>query len=100
MIIEVALPFHLRRLAGLEGEVVPVEVTGTATPATVLAALEERYPMLRGTIREHGSQARRAYMRYFADGRDISHESPDQPLPEAVIAGREPFIVIGAISGG
>lgn len=100
MIIEVALPFHLRRLAHLEGEVVPVEVEGTATPTTVLAALEEKFRMLRGTIREHGSHRRRSYLRYFADGRDISHENPDEPLPEAVTAGREPFIVIGAISGG
>ena len=93
------LPHHLRNLASV-GEEVDVEVEGPVTASSVLAALEAQYPMLRGTIREHASMRRRAYMRYFADGQDISHEDPDRPLPEAVAAGREPFIVIGAISGG
>ncbi|HEX6924649.1 MAG TPA: MoaD/ThiS family protein [Longimicrobiaceae bacterium] len=97
--IRVSLPPHLRRLAGV-GEEVTVQVEGRPTPNSVLDALEGIYPMLQGTIREHGLRRRRAYLRYFADGEDISHDDPDQPLPEAIVAGREPFIVIGAISGG
>lgn len=77
-----------------------MEVTGIPTPTTVLDALEGRHPELRGTIREHGTRKRRAYLRYFAAGEDISHDDPDRPLPDAVASGREPFIVMGAISGG
>lgn len=95
----VALPVHLRTLARLDGDV-RVEVEGEPSATAVLDALEARYPMLRGTIREHGTLRRRAYMRYFADGQDISHEDPSRPLPEAVTSGREPFVVIGAIAGG
>src|SRR5690606_28357960 len=98
-IVTVALPAHLRNLARV-GEEVQVEVEGEPSPHTVLDALEARYPMLRGTIREHGTGQRRAYLRYFADGADISHDDPARSLPEAVAAGREPFIVMGAISGG
>ncbi len=94
-----ALPVHLRTLARVDAEVV-VEVEGEPTATAVLDALEAGYPMLKGTIREHGSRKRRAYMRYFADGQDISHDDPDRPLPTAVAAGREPFVVIGAIAGG
>ena len=97
--VTVALPVHLRTLARIDDDV-EVEVDGTPSVTTVLDALEARYPMLKGTIREHGSRARRAYMRYFADGSDLSHEDPDLPLPEAVLSGREPLVVIGAISGG
>lgn len=97
--ITVALPAHLRKLAQV-GEEVQIDVDGTPTPNTVLDALEERYPMLRGTIREHATRKRRAYLRYFVDGEDISHDDPDRPLPQIVASGREPFIVIGAISGG
>lgn len=98
-VVTVSLPVHLRTLARVSDDV-PVEVAGEPTAASVLGALEARYPMLRGTIREHGTQKRRAYMRYFADGQDISHDDPDDPLPEAVVNGKEPFVVIGAISGG
>ena len=97
--ITVALPAHLRNLARVSGDV-EVEVEDAATPASVLDALEARYPMLRGTIREHGTLKRRAYLRYFADGEDISHEDPHRPLPASVTSGREAFVVIGAISGG
>lgn len=98
-IVRVALPVHLRTLARVEDDVA-VEVAGHPSATAVLDALEARYPMLRGTIREHGSLRRRAYMRYFADGADISHDDPDLPLPEAVASGREPLVVIGAIAGG
>jgi molybdopterin synthase sulfur carrier subunit len=97
--VRVALPVHLRTLARVDDDV-DVEVPGVATARTVLDALETRYPMLRGTIREHGSGRRRAYMRYFADGLDLSHDDPDEPLPDAVVAGKEPLVVIGAIAGG
>jgi len=97
--IRVILPHHLRTLAGVGGEV-ELDVAGPVTQRSVLDALEGRYPMLRGTIREHGTQQRRAFLRFFACEEDLSHESPDAPLPEAVAAGREPFIVIGAIAGG
>jgi sulfur-carrier protein len=97
--VTVALPVHLRTLARVADDV-SVEVEGEPTATAVLDALEARYPMLKGTIREHGSRKRRAYMRYFADGQDISHEDCDLPLPEAVVTGREPFVVIGAIAGG
>ena len=97
--VTVALPAHLRKLARVEEEV-RVEVSGTPSPTTVLDALESLHPELRGTIREHGTRRRRAYLRYFAAGDDISHNDPDLPLPEPVVSGHEPFIVIGAISGG
>jgi sulfur-carrier protein len=97
--VTVALPVHLRTLARVDDDV-RLEVAGAPTVTTVLDALEARFPALRGTIREHGTRKRRAYMRYFADGQDLSHENPDQPLPEAVATGREPLVVIGAIAGG
>ncbi len=97
--IRVALPPHLRTLAGVGDEVV-VSVSGPATQRAVLDALEERYPMLRGTIREHATLRRRPFVRFFACQQDVSHEAPDAPLPDAVASGAEPFIVIGAIAGG
>ncbi|HET7205813.1 MAG TPA: MoaD/ThiS family protein [Terriglobales bacterium] len=97
--IRVALPFHLRTLAHV-GPEVTVEVHGQVTQRSVLDALEMRYPMLQGAIRDHVTQQRRAFLRFFACEEDLSHESPDTPLPEAVASGKEPFIVIGAIAGG
>lgn len=97
--IRVELPQHLRTLAHV-GREVQLEVQGPVTQRTVLDALETRYPMLRGTIREHGTQQRRAFLRFFACEEDLSHESPDTPLPEAVASGKEPFLIIGAIAGG
>lgn len=97
--IRVVLPAHLKMLARVTGEV-EIELDGPATPRTVLDALEARYPMLRGTIREHGTLRRRAYVRFFACNEDLSHDSPDLPLPDAVVAGKEPFMVVGAMSGG
>lgn len=97
--IRVALPGHLRRLIGVDDEI-EIDIQGTATPQSVVDAIEARYPVLRGTIREHGTQKRRAYLRYYACEKDLSHDSPDVPLPEAVTSGKEPFLVIGAISGG
>jgi sulfur-carrier protein len=97
--IRVVLPAHLRKLAQVEGEV-QVEVAGPVTQRTVLDALEARYPMLRGTIRDHTTQKRRAFVRFFACQQDLSHESPDAPLPDAIANGAEPFLVIGAIAGG
>jgi sulfur-carrier protein len=97
--IRVVLPFHLRNLAHVDGEV-KIEVAGPITQRSVLDALEASYPMLRGTIRDHGTLQRRAFLRFFACEEDLSHESPDAPLPEAVAKGVEPFIVIGAIAGG
>jgi len=97
--IRVALPYHLRNLAQVGAEV-EVEVAGPVTQRSVLDALEAAYPMLRGAIREHDTLKRRAFLRFFACEEDLSHESPDAPLPEAVAAGKEPFIVIGAIAGG
>jgi hypothetical protein len=97
--IRVTLPAHLRNLARVAGEVT-LELDGPVTQRTVLDALEAAYPMLRGTIRDHATQQRRAFVRFFACQEDLSHESPDAPLPEAVAAGREPFMVIGAIAGG
>jgi len=97
--IRVVLPFHLRTLAHVEGEV-ELEVNGPVTQSSVLDALEARYPMLCGTIRDHVTQQRRAFVRFFACEEDVSHESPDAPLPEAVASGAEPFLVIGAIAGG
>jgi sulfur-carrier protein len=97
--IRVVLPFHLRTLAHVEGEV-ELEVNGPVTQRSILDALEARYPMLCGTIRDHVTQQRRAFVRFFACEEDVSHESPDAPLPEAVASGAEPFLVIGAIAGG
>jgi sulfur-carrier protein len=97
--VRVVLPFHLRNLAHVDGEV-KLEITGPITQRSVLDALEANYPMLRGTIRDHGTQQRRAFLRFFACEEDLSHEPPDNPLPEAVAKGTEPFIVIGAIAGG
>jgi hypothetical protein len=97
--IRVVLPPHLRTLAKVSGDV-QLEVKGPITQRSVLDALEARYPMLRGTIREHETQQRRAFLRFFACEEDLSHESPDAPLPEAVASGKEPFVVLGAIAGG
>ena len=97
--IRVTLPTHLRTLAKVAGEV-ELEVSGPVTQRSVLDALEARYPMLKGTIRDHVTKERRAFIRFFACEEDLSHESPDAPLPEAVATGTEPFLVIGAIAGG
>ena len=97
--IRVVLPFHLRTLAKVDGEV-KLHVEGPATQRSVLDALEVRYPMLRGTIRDHVTGQRRPMLRFFACEDDLSHESPDAPLPDAVASGREPFWVVGAIAGG
>ena len=97
--IRVTLPTHLRKLAHVDGEV-KLDVDGPVTQRAVLDALEARYPMLRGTIRDHVTQKRRAFVRFFACGEDLSHESPDAPLPDAVATGAEPFMVVGAIAGG
>jgi sulfur-carrier protein len=97
--ITVVLPAHLRTLAQVSGEV-QLEVVGPVTQRSVLDALEARYPMLRGTIRDHVTQERRAFVRFFACQEDLSHESPDAPLPDAVASGVEPFLVVGAIAGG
>lgn len=97
--IRVRLPAHLRHLAGAQGEVL-LEVPPPVTLGALLEALEARYPALRGTIREHASGQRRAFLRFFACGEDLSHEPPDAPLPEAVVAGEEPFHIVGAVAGG
>lgn len=97
--IRVKLPTHLRRLARVDGEVL-VDIEGPVTQRAVLDALEARYPMLRGTMRDHNTQRRRAFVRFFACEKDLSHEPPDSPLPAAVAAGTEPFLVIGAMAGG
>jgi|SRR5271168_936675 molybdopterin synthase sulfur carrier subunit len=97
--IRVLLPHHLRSLAQVRGEV-ELEITGEATLRSVLDALESRYPMLRGTIRDQVTLQRRAFLRFFACAQDLSHEPPDTPLPSAVVSGEEPLIVIGAIAGG
>ena len=101
--IRVGIPAHLRTLARVEGEVrldVPLDAEGRLTQRAVLDALEARYPMLRGTIRDHVTQQRRAFLRFFACAEDVSLESPDAPLPDAVASGTEPFLVIGAVAGG
>lgn len=97
--IRVALPYHLRTLAGADGDVV-LEVEEPVTVRTVLDALEARYPMLRGTIRDYRTRERRPFLRFFACEEDLSLESPDAPLPEAVRGGAEPLLIIGAIAGG
>ena len=97
--IRIVLPFHLRRLANVRQEV-ELRVAGPVTQRSVLDALEAQYPMLRGTLRDHVSQRRRALVRFFACGQDVSHEAPDAPLPAAIATGAEPFLIIGAIAGG
>ena len=97
--IRVTLPPHLRKLAQVDGEV-KLHVDGSVTQGSVLDALETRYPMLRGTIRDHVTHRRRAFVRFFACGEDLSHESPDSPLPDAVATGAQPFMIVGAIAGG
>jgi sulfur-carrier protein len=97
--IRVVLPAHLRTLARVDGEVT-IDVDGQATQRSVLDALEARYPMLRGTIRDHATQRRRPFVRFFACERDLSHEPSDAPLPDAVATGAEPFLIVGAMAGG
>ncbi len=97
--IRVVLPAHLRRLAQVDGEV-KLHVEGQVTQRSVLDAIEAHYPMLRGTIRDHVTQERRAFVRFFACAQDLSHEPPDAPLPEAVAMGAEPLLVVGAMAGG
>jgi molybdopterin synthase sulfur carrier subunit len=97
--IRVVLPAHLRTLAHVDGEVA-LDVPGAVTQRAVLDALEERYPVLRGTIRDQASGKRRSFVRFFACEEDLSHEQPDDPLPDAVAQGSEPFLVIGAMAGG
>jgi hypothetical protein len=99
MTIRVELPQHLRTLAQIQGEV-ELEVAGPATVRSVVDALEARYPMLRGTIRDHVTGVRRPFLRFFACQEDWSHESVDTPLPEAIASGKEPLLIIGAIAGG
>ena len=93
------MPAHLRTLAGVSGDV-EIEVAGEVTRRTILDALEQRYPMLRGTIRDHVTLKRRPFLRFYACGEDLSHESIDTPLPEPVVKGTEPYLIIGAIAGG
>ena len=97
--IRVELPFHLRNLAHVDREV-KVEVKGSVTMRSVLDALEAQYPVLAGTIREHGTQKRRPFLRFYACEEDLSNEPPDTPLPDEVVSGKEPFTIIGAIAGG
>ncbi len=97
--IRVVIPPHLRTLAHVDGEV-QLEIEGAVTQRSVLDALEARYPMLCGTIRDHATRQRRPFLRFFACEEDLSHESPDTPLPDAVANGREPFLIVGAIAGG
>lgn len=97
--VRVILPQHLRTLARVSGEV-PLEVKGPVTQRAVLDALEARYPVLRGTVRDHVTLKRRPFVRFFACEQDLSHESPDTPLPDAVVTGSEPFLIVGAMAGG
>ncbi|GJL70193.1 MAG: hypothetical protein NPIRA06_28280 [Nitrospirales bacterium] len=97
--IRVILPGHLRTLARIDGEV-NLEVEGQVTQHSVLNALESRYPMLRGTIRDQVTQQRRPFIRFFACGQDLSHEPPDAPLPDTITTGEEPFLIVGAMAGG
>jgi sulfur-carrier protein len=97
--IRLEIPYHLRTLAGVQGEV-QLDVAAPVTQRAVLDALEARYPMLRGTIRDHDTGRRRAFLRFYACERDLSNDLPDAPLPEAVASGAEPFLVIGALAGG
>jgi sulfur-carrier protein len=98
--IRVVLPPHLRGLARISSAEITLELNGVATVRSVLDALEANYPMLRGTIRDHVTQQRRPFLRFFACEEDLSHESPDTPLPEAVVSGKEPLLIVGAIAGG
>jgi molybdopterin synthase sulfur carrier subunit len=97
--IQVVLPTHLRTLARVDGDV-KLEVQGEVTQRSVLDALETKYPMLQGTIRDHLTQQRRPYIRFFACAEDLSHQSPDAPLPDEVVSGTEPLLIVGAIAGG
>ena len=97
--IVVVIPHHLRTLAGV-GREVTLDIAGPVTQRAVLDALEARFPMLQGTMRDHTTLKRRAFIRFFACGQDLSHESPDAHLPEAVVSGAEPFMVVGAMAGG
>jgi sulfur-carrier protein len=98
-VIQVVIPAHLRTLAGVTGDVT-LKVEGEVTRRSILDALEKQYPMLRGTILEHASGERRPFLRFFACGEDVTHESPDAPLPQEIASGAEPFYIIGAIAGG
>ena len=97
--IRVVLPFHLQTLARCDREVI-VDVAGTVSQRAILDALERKYPMLRGTVREHVSLKRRPRVRFFAAGEDVSHESPDTELPPSIASGEEPFMIVGAVAGG
>ncbi|HML30956.1 MAG TPA: MoaD/ThiS family protein [Hyphomicrobium sp.] len=97
--IRVVLPSHLKKHASINGEVT-VAIEGPATQRTLLDALEKTYPVLRGTIRDQGTQKRRAFLRFFACQRDLSHDAPDAPLPDEVVSGSQPFLIVGAIAGG
>jgi hypothetical protein len=98
-VIRIVLPAHLRRLASISGQV-RLDVSGQVTQRSVLDALEQAYPMLRGTIRDQETGQRRAFMRFFACEEDLSHEQPDEPLPDAVARGAEPYLIVGAMAGG
>lgn len=100
--VRVTLPAHLRNLAGVtSGDELPLVIEGeVVSQRTILDALEARYPMLKGTIRDHGTLKRRPFIRFFACGHDLSHDSPDDPLPDEIRTGKEPFLVVGAIAGG
>jgi molybdopterin synthase sulfur carrier subunit len=98
-VIRVVIPAHLRTLARVNGEVL-LDLNSQVTQRAVLDALEERYPVLRGAIRDHVTHKRRPFIRFFACERDLSHQSPDEPLPPAVVAGEEPYMIVGAIAGG
>ena len=97
--IRIVLPFHLRKLANV-GQELELEVRPPVTSASILDALEERYPVLRGTIRDHDTRVRRPFLRFFACEQDLSHDAPDTPVPEAVAAGTAPFLIVGAMAGG
>ncbi|MDH4109024.1 MAG: MoaD/ThiS family protein [Gammaproteobacteria bacterium] len=97
--IRVVLPFHLQTLANCEKEIT-LEVEGAVTQRSILDALEAGYPMLRGTVREHVSLKRRPRVRFFADGEDVTHDSPDAELPESIATGAQPFMIVGAVAGG
>jgi hypothetical protein len=97
--VRVHLPYHLKVLGKIDGEV-ELDLPGAVTQRSILDALEARYPMLRGTIRDHQTQLRRAFVRFYGCQKDLSNESPDAPLPEAISTGKEPFLVIGALAGG
>ena len=97
--IRVVLPHHLRTLAQVDEEI-HLDLNGSMTVRAIIDAIEEKYPMLRGTIRDHYTAQRRPFLRFFACGEDLSHEAPDAPLPDAVTSGKEPFLIVGAIAGG